>query len=143
LISFSVLNSWERKHFWRFLHQSLVCWVKSNKNEKYWFLRCDIWEIIEWRKKMKIWVSSSFSRSWKGFCYQFRPSPTWTSHVSIWRGKTKWHMIRFNRSLTFWTCMTNGTDIAGVFGSFSWSKDVSDSEVHFQGLKWGFTPFKI
>jgi len=98
LISFSVLNSRERKHFRRFLHQSLVCSVKYKKNEKYWFLRCEIWEILEWRKKMKIWVSSSFSKSWKGFCYQFRPSPTWTSHVSSWQGKTKRHMIRFNRS---------------------------------------------
>jgi len=35
--------------------------------------------------------------------------------------------------------MTNETDIEGVFGSFSWFKDVSDSEVHFQGPKWGFT----
>ena len=59
--------------------------------------------------------------------------------LSIWCGKKLGYITRVNTKLTFWTYLTNGTNIEGVFGLFHLFRDVPDSEVHFQGLKWGFT----
>jgi len=56
-----------------------------------------------------------------------------------WSGKCNGHVSIVNTKLTFWTWMANRIDIRGVFDSFHWSRDVSDSDKHFQGFKWGFT----
>lgn len=39
--------------------------------------------------------------------------------------------------LTSWTIMTNRVNNGGAFDNFHWSRDMSDSECHFQGRKWG------
>jgi len=55
------------------------------------------------------------------------------------RMPVKWKKVgqisKVNAHLTFWTTMTNGKHIWGVFVSFQRVRDVVDSEVHFQGPK--------
>jgi len=57
-----------------------------------------------------------------------------------WSGKGNRHISTINTKLTFWMHLTNLIYIRGVFDSSNWSRDWSDSEWHFQGPKWGFTP---
>jgi len=72
------------------------------------------------------------------FTLQFSPCQCGKSYCS-WDGKKNGQINTVNDGLTFWMGMTNGRDFGGVFDVFHWSRDVADSEVHFQGLKWRFT----
>jgi len=62
---------------------------------------------------------------------------TWL--LSFWSLDYEYNGV--NTKLTFWMHLTDETIIGGVFGSFHWFRDVPDSEQHFQGPKWVFTPF--
>jgi len=69
--------------------------------------------------------------------HQFSPLPVWKANTAVEAAS----LVARSAQLMIWMWMTNERDIEGVFGSFHWSRDVSDNEVHFQGLKWGFTQF--
>jgi len=95
----------------------------------FWWVWClmEVWEREHQKMKIEVFLTLSKNDGLILFISVPRLCGHPTKHL-MWQKK-----------LTFWTYLTNGTNIEGVFGSFHWFKDVPDSEVHFQRLKRGFT----
>lgn len=105
----------------------------------FWWVWC-LMEVWERRyQEDEDWSWFNFTKKMMDLFYSFWSLDYVDIPLSIRCGKKLGYITRVNTKLTFWIYLINGTNIEGIFGSFHWSRDVPDSDVHFQGPKWGFT----